>query len=199
MKTQRMKFLCEQKNEVLNLFFLQMSGFPGTGKSTLAREIGKRTGAVVIDHDVVKSALLLSLEEGTLDSKLAGNISYNIDWSLIDYQLSQRNSVVFDSPCFYEEIIEKGTRLAKKYNVTYKYVECSLIDFYLVNERLRNRDRMISQFNEANEEMFNYGINNSKRPSHEKWIMVDTNQPIENYIDEVMQYIILEKTYETAR
>jgi predicted kinase len=184
---------------VLDLFFLQMSGFPGTGKSTLAREIGKRTGAVVIDHDVVKSALLLSLEEGTLDPNLAGNISYNIDWSLLDYQLSQGNSVVFDSPCFYEEMIEKGTGLAKKYNVAYKYVECSLKDFHLVNERLRNRDRMISQFSEANEELFNYGIKNSKRPSDEKWLVVDTNQPLENYIEEVVQYITLEKTYETTR
>jgi predicted kinase len=28
------------------MFFIQMAGFPGAGKSTLAREIGKRTGAV---------------------------------------------------------------------------------------------------------------------------------------------------------
>jgi adenylate kinase family enzyme len=79
----------EYNRRLEGVFFLQMSGFPGAGKSTLAREIGKRTGAVVIDHDVVKSALLHAIDDGTIDPKLAGKISYNIDWSLIEFQLSQ--------------------------------------------------------------------------------------------------------------
>lgn len=40
-----------------------MSGFPGSGKSTLARQIAKLTGAVIIDHDIVKSALLIILTQ----------------------------------------------------------------------------------------------------------------------------------------
>ena len=126
------------------MFFVQMSGFPGSGKSTLSRQIAKRTEAVIIDHDIVKSSLLNSLEGAPIDTKLAGKISYNIDWSLIEFQLSQGNNVVFDSPCLYEEMIEKGTALAKKYNVKYKYVECYLDDMNEKNLRLKNRKRMIS-------------------------------------------------------
>jgi len=48
-----------------------MSGFPGSGKSTLSREIAKRTGSIIIDHDIVKSALLNSIDEGSIDGKLA--------------------------------------------------------------------------------------------------------------------------------
>jgi predicted kinase len=48
------------------VFFVQMSGFPGSGKSTLARNISKLTGAVIIDHDIVKSALLHTLDEHRL-------------------------------------------------------------------------------------------------------------------------------------
>jgi len=40
------------------MVFVQMSGLPGSGKSTLSREIAKRTGSIVIDHDIIKSALL---------------------------------------------------------------------------------------------------------------------------------------------
>ena len=40
------------------LLLVQMSGAPGAGKSTVAHAIGRRTGAVVLDHDVTKSALL---------------------------------------------------------------------------------------------------------------------------------------------
>jgi predicted kinase len=92
------------------MFFIQMSGFPGSGKSTLAREIAKHTDAVIIDHDIVKSALLHSIE-APIDPKLAGKISYNIDWSLIEFHLSQGHNVIFDSPCLYEEMVERGTHL----------------------------------------------------------------------------------------
>jgi len=34
------------------MFFLQMSGFPGSGKSTLSRIIANETGAVIIDQNL---------------------------------------------------------------------------------------------------------------------------------------------------
>jgi predicted kinase len=162
------------------MFFIQMSGFPGSGKSTLARQIAKKTGAVVIDHDIVKSALLHSITEIPIDAKLSGMISYNIDWSLIDFHLSQGHAVIFDSPCLYDEMVEKGTSLAKKYKVKYKYVECFVNDSKEINFRLKNRDRMISQIAEIySEEAFQYTIHNSKKPSEYKCLMVDTRKPIE--------------------
>jgi predicted kinase len=172
------------------MFFVQMSGFPGSGKSTLARQIGKRTGAVIIDHDIIKSALLNTIEETPIHGKQAGKISYNIDWSLIEFHLSQGHNVIFDCPCLYEEMVEKGTLLAKKYNVKYKYVECYLDNSYEINFRLKSRKRMISQIQEIySEESFKYTINNSKKPSEYKCLVVDTGQPLEKYIQDVMKYI----------
>ncbi|PFO83654.1 AAA family ATPase [Bacillus cereus] len=172
------------------MFFVQMSGFPGSGKSTLARKIAKRTGAVIIDHDIVKTALLLSIEETPIDVKLTGKISYNIDWSLIEFHLSEGQAVIFDSPCLYEEMVEKGTDLSKKYNVKYKYIECYLDDSNEINFRLKNRDRMLSQIKEIqSEESFKYTIKNSKKPSEYKCLVVDTKQPLESYIRAVMNYI----------
>ncbi|MDA2666866.1 MULTISPECIES: AAA family ATPase [Bacillus cereus group] len=172
------------------MFFVQMSGFPGSGKSTLARKIAKGTGAVIIDHDIVKTALLLSIEEAPIDVKLAGKISYNIDWSLIEFHLSEGQAVIFDSPCLYEEMVEKGTDLSKKYNVKYKYIECYLDDSNEINFRLKKRDRMLSQIKEIqSEESFKYTIKNSKKPSEHKCLVVDTKQPLESYILEVMNYI----------
>ncbi|MCG7344679.1 ATP-binding protein [Sporosarcina sp. ACRSL] len=172
------------------MFFVQMSGFPGSGKSTLSRQIAKRTGAVIIDHDIVKSALLHSIEDTPIDGKLAGKISYNIDWSLIEFHLSQGHSVVFDSPCLYEEMVDRGTSLAKKYNAAYKYVECYLNDFHAINDRLKSRDRMISQISEVrSEEAFTYSIENSKKPTDYPCLVVDTAKPLESYIDDVVNYI----------
>lgn len=172
------------------MFFVQMSGFPGSGKSTLSRQIAKRTEAVIIDHDIVKSSLLHSIEGAPIDAKLAGKISYNIDWSLIEFQLSEGNNVIFDSPCLYDEMIEKGTALTKKYNVKYKYVECYLDDMNEINLRLKNRIRMISQIKEIKSvDAFKYTIENSKKPSKGKSLLVNTRQPIEGYLQEVMNYI----------
>ncbi|MBK3497248.1 AAA family ATPase [Viridibacillus sp. YIM B01967] len=171
------------------MFFIQMSGFPGSGKSTLAQAISKRTGAIIIDHDIIKSALLMSSTE-TLDRKTSGSISYAIDWQLIDYYLGLDNSVILDSPCLYDELIERGLSLQKKHNVIYKYVECYLNDFEEINHRLASRNRMLSQIASVNsKEDFLYTIQNSKKPEQINCLKVDTSQPLESYIDRVMDYI----------
>ncbi|BBH24337.1 hypothetical protein Back11_56820 [Paenibacillus baekrokdamisoli] len=95
------------------MFFLQMSGYPGSGKSTLAKAISKKTGAIVVDHDIVKSALLESMKslESNIDPRVAGIASYDIDWSLVDYYLSESRSVILDSPCLYTDLLDKGTEI----------------------------------------------------------------------------------------
>lgn len=172
------------------MFFLQMSGFPGSGKSTLARHIGKRTGAVVLDHDIVKSALLKSMDARQLDARTTGSISYDIEWALIDFHLSQGHSVILDSPCFYQEMLEKGKILSKKHHAEYKYIECYLEDYIEINRRLKTRQQMISQIQEVeSEEIFQASIHNSKRPQDAAFLKVDTSRSIQDYIEEVMDYL----------
>ncbi|MGE7023191.1 AAA family ATPase [Solibacillus cecembensis] len=172
------------------MFFIQMSGFPGSGKSTLAHEIAKRTGCIIIDHDIVKSALLNSIDDGSIDGKLAGKIAYNIDFSLVDFHLSQRQSVILDSPCLYENMVNRGTNLAAKYNVKYKYIECYLDDFTEINNRLKIRERMISQIAEVKSAAtFHATLQSSKKPANTNHIIVNTGQSLESYIEEVMNYI----------
>ncbi len=172
------------------MFFLQMSGFPGSGKSTLARLIAKSTHAIVIDHDVVKTALLESLDSD-MDPKRVGGISYNIEWSLIDFFLSQGHNVILDSPCLYEEMVKLGTSLAEKHKAKYKYVECIVEDIHEINHRLKNRERMMSQIGpvEIPEERFKEVILRSKKPADRECMKVDTSQPINDYIGEVLVYI----------
>ena len=171
------------------VFFLQMSGFPGSGKSTLSRLIAKSTKAIVIDHDVVKTALLESIEDD-LDPRRVGGISYNIEWSLVDFYLSQGHDVILDSPCLYDEMINRGTAITEKHKAKYKYVECFLDDMNEINNRLKNRIRMPSQIERVfSEESFDKTINNSKKPPGVKCIRVDTSQPTSDYIGDVMAYL----------
>ncbi|WP_248924595.1 AAA family ATPase [Paenibacillus hamazuiensis] len=171
------------------MFFVQMAGFPGSGKSTVAREIAKRTRAVIIDHDIVKTALM-QFSEGTANDKATGSIAYGIEWSLIDVILSQGHSVIHDSPCFYVETVDKRLELCNKYDAIYKYVECYLDDMIEINRRLGERDRMISQIGQiGSEERFKRLIADSKKPADRKCLVVDSSQPPERYMERVLEYI----------
>ncbi|RIJ67099.1 ATP-binding protein [Rummeliibacillus sp. TYF005] len=172
------------------MFFIQMSGFPGSGKSTLALEIANRTNCIIIDHDVTKSALLHSINEDEINGKPLGGIAYNIDFALVDFYLSQGRNVILDSPCLYDELIDKGTIITQKYNANYKYIECYLDDFVEINRRLKTRNKMVSQISEVKSlETFNRTLKSSKRPLNCKCFSVNSGKSLDTYINEVIDYI----------
>lgn len=131
-----------------------------------------------------------SLDESHIDGKLAGKISYNIDFSLVDFYLAQGKNVILDSPCLYEEMVEKGIDISSKYNADYKYIECYVSDFVEINNRLKNRVRKISQISEVHsEDIFLTTLNNSKKPPDKKCFIVHTTDPVHTYIEDVIAYI----------
>lgn len=170
------------------MFFLQMSGFPGAGKSTLAREIALQTSAVLVDHDVTKTALLEGLPD--LDKKQAGKTSYNIDWAIVEANLSIGNSTILDSPCLYQSMIKKGEKLAEQYKAKYKYVECYVDDFQVINHRLKQRESLPSQIKEISSEVvFQSTLRNSKKPLNHPILVIDTKKRLDTYIQKVMDYV----------
>ncbi|PEJ04857.1 AAA family ATPase [Bacillus wiedmannii] len=172
------------------MFFLQMSGFPGSGKSTVSKYIAKLTGAVIVDRDILKSALLHSLEMKGVESTIVGGVSYDIEWALIDSYLEQGHSVILDSPCLYEGMVEKGIKLSNKHGVKYKYIECYLNDMEEINNRLQTRKRMVSQIGKVDSEVaFKKWLDGSKRPSNTEYLIVDSDKPLERYAQRMMDYM----------
>lgn len=181
------------------MFFLQMSGFPGSGKSTLSRQLAKHTGAIIIDHDVSKTALLKILDGTAISGKEIGRASYGTDWALIEFQLSKGESVIFDSPCLYAEMVEIGTQLALKYGAAYKYIECYLNDFTEINQRLANRKRLPSQIQSVDSEsIFQRAVDSSQIPEGHRWIRVDSGTRLEKYIPLALAYLAEENEKETT-
>ena len=172
------------------MFFLQMAGFPGAGKSTLAKEIAKQTGCIIVDHDISKTSLMTSFQELQLDERHCGKISYEMDFSLVDFYLAQGRSVILDSPCLYDDILEKGQLLAEKHHATYKFIECYLDDFDEVNKRLQSRNRYISQIEKcASPESLQRTNEQCKKPLDHHFLTVRTGAPMDTYLVEVMGYI----------
>ncbi|KAI0534520.1 ABC transporter [Xylaria digitata] len=122
--------------------FIQMSGAPGSGKSTIVRLLRPSVGGVVIDHDVLRSSLL---ESGIIPFDQAAKQAYLLQWALAQDVMKQGLSVITDSTCNYPEVLNQGSQLAAQYGYHYWYVECQVRDIDLLDWRLRTRDPMASQ------------------------------------------------------
>jgi predicted kinase len=181
--------------------FIQMSGAPGSGKSTLAKLLGSLIDAVVIDHDILKSSLL---EDNTISFNQAARLAYRLDWTMADAMMEQERSVIIDSPCNYQEIIDKGRALAQKYGYAYWYIECRVDDIDLLDERLRKRAPLRSQRTgvdgpprdasgtpsiEDSRALFQRWIENPCRPD-DNIIVVDSTDSLERHGEYILERIL---------
>ncbi|KAI6764234.1 hypothetical protein HG530_008023 [Fusarium avenaceum] len=122
---------------------IQMSGAPGSGKSTVARLLRPNIDGIIIDHDVLRSSLP---EPGIISFDQAAKQAYHLQWAQAQDFISQGvGSVIIDSTCNYPEVLEQGTSPAARHSYTYWYVECKVADIELLDRRMRARQPMASQ------------------------------------------------------
>lgn len=162
-------------------FFLQMAGAPGTGKSALARLIGRCTGAVVIDKDVLKTA---ALETGAEES-LAGSSAYEASFALTDHLLGQGWGVILDSPSYFKTIPAKGAAIAARRHVPYYFIECICSDRDELVRRLSDRPRLPSQPAEPDDPASPRETIAPPGP----YLRVDTTQPVERCLALALEYL----------
>lgn len=95
---------------------IQMSGAPGSGKSTLSRLLRPHINGVIIDHDVLRSSLL---ETSGIMFNDAAKLAYRTQWKLAEDLMKQGLSVIVDSTCNYAEVLEQGSALASRFDFAY--------------------------------------------------------------------------------
>lgn len=163
-------------------FLLQMAGEPGSGKSALARGVGRATGAVVIDKDVIKSAALRAGAEEALAAPLAYQVFFDLARSL----LAMGHSVVLDSPAFYPLIREQGQQIAAEAGVEYHIFECVCVDPEELARRLAGRERLVSQPAGRDRDPYSQP---GTAPLMEAHLTVDTRQPLCDCLPQALAYI----------
>src|SRR5262245_47690816 len=162
---------------------VQMSGAPGSGKSTVARHLVRHRALVALDHDVTKSALL---QTGT-PAGPAGRESYAVLLALAGDLLAQGHGVIIDSPCYYDPLLAAGLALAQRHGVAYRYIECVTEDLDLLDERLRTRTASASQRRSVEPDLFRSWIAGMKRP--ETYLRLDTSRPLDTCLAEALAYL----------
>ncbi len=133
----------------MNPLLVQMSGAPGSGKSTLARAIAPQLHAAVLDHDMIKATLVEQMPlpalagagpvAGARPDQAAGRASYELARRLAATLLDTGITVILDSPCFYQEQLDAGQKVAAEHGAGYRYVECVTESLDVVAARLRTR------------------------------------------------------------
>ncbi|KLU91435.1 hypothetical protein MAPG_09955 [Magnaporthiopsis poae ATCC 64411] len=187
--------------------FIQMSGAPGAGKSSMARLLQQSIGGLVIDHDVVRSSLLQSTA-GLLPFDHVAKTAYGLHWALADSAMQQGlAAVIMDSTCNSPEVVDRGAELAARHGYIYWYVECMVTDVDLLDRRLRARERPMASQRTAVDEppaaaasaragedsraLFRRWIDSPCRPSAlDRVIVVDSSADLEEGRDLVLQKIL---------
>jgi predicted kinase len=182
---------------------VQMSGAPGTGKSTLARAIAPQLHAAVLDHDLIKATLVEHMPlpamvsapatagSGARPDQAAGRASYTLARRLAATLLDTGITVILDCPCFYTEQLEAGQQVAASHGAAYRYVECVTDNLDVIAARLRTRTAYPTQYRDMDQVPATAGtttaagaagwqqwIDRMKRPADPSvYLRVDTSRP----------------------
>ncbi|RDW65359.1 hypothetical protein BP5796_10051 [Coleophoma crateriformis] len=182
-------------------YIIQMSGAPGSGKSTLSQKLRHIIGGVIINHDLLKSFFL----DNDIPFEQSARLTYLFQWILAEDLIKQGHThIIIDSTCNHKETLDQGTALAQKYSYSYRYIECRVDDIDLLEKRLYNRVSMRSQRSSVNQPpidaasdasyfedyhtLFQRWINNPCRPASDA-IIVDSTGSLEDCLDYVLKRI----------
>jgi predicted kinase len=161
-----------------------MAGIPGSGKSTIARQMGRRTGAVVLDKDVIMAA---AIRVGH-PSDSVGGLAYEVGYDLAASILANGMSVILDTPANFILIREKGACVAGKSAAEYFIVQCTVTEPVAAG-RIATREPVHALHPTSLTQVDLSFERNGTAPLFESHLDIDTTQPLDVCVRQVLEYI----------
>ena len=163
--------------------FIVMRGFPGTGKSTIARLLAAALHAPLIDRDIIRQTVVHIFGE----LPLAGQFSYELMFALAREQLSLGLSVVVDTPLTNRTTYEQCKELAQAFQIPMLVVHCQCPP-EVQKRRLESRKGNVSEFQITTWEEWEQW-----KPRFEEYedggCTIDTSKPMDDSLANVMRSI----------
>jgi predicted kinase len=166
-----------------NLIVVQMHGEPGSGKSTLARALAPRVNAVVLDKDIIKSAIL----RGGATEQLAGPTAYEVYFDLAEDLVSQGRSIILDNPVFWPRVEERWLALSAAASCPPLLIECVCPDREELVRRLATRNALESNPREPLDLLRHPG---AVETVYHPRLTLDTTRPIGELIEAAVGYVL---------
>jgi len=160
-----------------------MRGYPGTGKSTIARAIAAALHAPLIDRDIIRQTAVDIF--GNLPD--VGRFSYELMFALTREQLRLGLSVVIDTPLTYHITYEQAKEMACIFSTPLLVVHCQCPP-EVQKRRLEGRKGEVSKFQITSwEEWLRW------KPRYEEFedrgCIIDTSNPLDDSLAKVMRCI----------
>lgn len=160
-----------------------MRGYPGTGKSTIARLLAAALQATLIDRDIIRQMAVDLFG----DLPQVGQFSYELMFALAREQLRLGLSVVVDTPLTYRTTYEQCKEVAKTFRVPMLVVHCQCPP-EVQKRRLEGRKGKVSEFQITSWEEWEQW-----KPRFEEFedegCIIDTSNPMDESLAKVMRSI----------
>ena len=160
-----------------------MRGYPGTGKSTIARLLAAALQAPLIDRDVIRQAAVDLFG----DLPQVGQFSYELMFALAREQLRLGLSVVVDTPLTYRTTYDQCKELAQSFQTAMLVVHCQCPP-EVQKRRLEGRKGKVSEFQITSWEEWKQWKSRFEEFEDEGCI-IDTSNPMDDSLAIVMRRI----------
>lgn len=166
-----------------NNTFIVMRGFPGTGKSTIARLLAASLHAPLIDRDILRQTAVDVF--GNIPQ--IGHFSYELMFALAQEQLKLGLSVVVDTPLTYRRTYERCVEIGQMFNTPMLVVHCQCPQ-EVQKRRLEGRKGQVSNFQITSwEEWQQWKTRYEDFDDH--GCAIDTSHPLDESLAKVMRCI----------
>jgi Ser/Thr protein kinase RdoA (MazF antagonist)/predicted kinase len=167
-----------------------MTGLPGTGKSSIAKALGRELGIPVFAKDWLEAALRRSGFAAAPEfAQRLGYAGYELLSTLADQQLRLGQSAVLDSVASTDSIRSAWRELAAAYSAGWCVIECVCSDLALHRERLLSRERWIPDWPEL-EWAEVERVQSYYAPWREAHLILDAVHPLQENIDRALRYLL---------
>ncbi len=155
------------------------SGLPATGKTTLARKVSEKIGAIILRTDVIRKELFIEPKYTEEEKEQV----YNEMFSRAEKFLIKGQAVILDANFYLQSLRDRARDVARRAGKKFFIVEC-IFDEEKVLGRM---DERISKgdASDANSIEIYHKIKSLWEPIHEPHIVIDTSG--EGALEEVLE------------